>query len=74
MIRSIFQYCRLQQLEASTIHSVAGALKPDRQLVTEPPSCAPRHAAAKAAIVAAVSGAIGPVLFRSRTAAARFLT
>ena len=47
-------------LEVSAIHSVAGALKPDRPLVTEPPFCAPHHTATKAAIVGGGSGAIRP--------------
>ena len=47
-------------LEVSSIHSVAGALKPDRPLVTEPPFCAPHHTATKAAIVGGGSGVIRP--------------
>jgi magnesium chelatase family protein len=47
-------------LEVSAIHSVAGALKPDRPLVTEPPFCAPHHTATKAAIVGGGSGIIRP--------------
>jgi magnesium chelatase family protein len=47
-------------LEVSAIHSVAGALKPDRPLVTEPPFCAPHHTATKAAIVGGGSGVIKP--------------
>ncbi len=47
-------------LEVSAIHSVAGALKPDRPLVTEPPFCAPHHTATKAAIVGGGSGFIRP--------------
>ncbi|HUB40677.1 MAG TPA: YifB family Mg chelatase-like AAA ATPase [Streptosporangiaceae bacterium] len=47
-------------LEVSAIHSVAGALKPDRPLVTEPPFCAPHHTATKAAIVGGGSGVIRP--------------
>jgi magnesium chelatase family protein len=47
-------------LEVSAIHSVAGALRPDRPLVTEPPFCAPHHTATKAAIVGGGSGIIRP--------------
>ncbi len=47
-------------LEVSAIHSVAGVLKPDRPLVTEPPFCAPHHTATKAAIVGGGSGVIRP--------------
>lgn len=47
-------------LEVSAIHSVAGTLKPDRPLVTEPPFCAPHHTATKAAIVGGGSGMIRP--------------
>jgi magnesium chelatase family protein len=47
-------------LEVSAIHSVAGALTPDRPLVTEPPFCAPHHTATKAAIVGGGSGIIRP--------------
>src|SRR6202007_1629449 len=47
-------------LEVSAIHSVAGALKPDRPLVTEPPFCAPHHTATKAAIVGGGSGVMRP--------------
>ena len=47
-------------LEVSAIHSVAGALKRDRPLVTEPPFCAPHHTATKAAIVGGGSGVIRP--------------
>jgi magnesium chelatase family protein len=47
-------------LEVSAIHSVAGALSPDRPLVTEPPFCAPHHTATKAAIVGGGSGIIRP--------------
>jgi magnesium chelatase family protein len=47
-------------LEVSSIHSVAGALRPDRPLVTEPPFCAPHHTATKAAIVGGGSGIIRP--------------
>jgi len=47
-------------LEVSAIHSVAGALKPERPLVTEPPFCAPHHTATKAAIVGGGSGVIRP--------------
>jgi magnesium chelatase family protein len=47
-------------LEVSAIHSVAGALRPDRPLVTQPPFCAPHHTATKAAIVGGGSGIIRP--------------
>src|SRR5580704_16960675 len=47
-------------LEVSSIHSVAGALRPDRPLLTEPPFCAPHHTATKAAIVGGGSGIIRP--------------
>jgi magnesium chelatase family protein len=47
-------------LEVSAIHSVAGALRPDRPLMTEPPFCAPHHTATKAAIVGGGSGVIRP--------------
>jgi magnesium chelatase family protein len=47
-------------LEVSSIHSVAGALRPDRPLMTEPPFCAPHHTATKAAIVGGGSGVIRP--------------
>jgi magnesium chelatase family protein len=47
-------------LEVSAIHSVAGVLKPDRPLVTEPPFRAPHHTASKAAIVGGGSGNIRP--------------
>jgi magnesium chelatase family protein len=49
-----------EALEVSAIHSVAGALTPDRPLVTEPPFCAPHHTATKAAIVGGGSGIIRP--------------
>ena len=47
-------------LEVSSIHSVAGTLRADRPLVTEPPFCAPHHTATKAAIVGGGSGIIRP--------------
>jgi magnesium chelatase family protein len=47
-------------LEVSAIHSVAGVLRPERPLVTEPPFCAPHHTATKAAIVGGGSGIIKP--------------
>jgi magnesium chelatase family protein len=47
-------------LEVSAIHSVAGVLRPDHPLVTEPPFCAPHHTATKAAIVGGGSGLIRP--------------
>ncbi len=47
-------------LEVSAIHSVAGMLRPDHPLVTEPPFCAPHHTATKAAIVGGGSGTIRP--------------
>jgi magnesium chelatase family protein len=49
-----------EALEVSAIHSVAGALTPDRPLVTEPPFCAPHHTATKAAIVGGGSGIVRP--------------
>jgi magnesium chelatase family protein len=49
-----------EALEVSAIHSVAGALAPDRPLLTEPPFCAPHHTATKAAIVGGGSGIIRP--------------
>ena len=51
---------RAAALEVSAIHSVAGALKPDRPLVTEPPFCAPHHTASKAAIVGGGSAVLRP--------------
>jgi magnesium chelatase family protein len=42
---------RMQMLEVTRIHSVAGALRPDRPLVTAPPFRAPHHSASTAAIV-----------------------
>jgi magnesium chelatase family protein len=47
-------------LEVTSVHSVAGALPPDRPLVTDPPFCAPHHTATKAAIVGGGSGTIRP--------------
>jgi magnesium chelatase family protein len=47
-------------LEVTSVHSVAGALPPDRPLVTEPPFCGPHHTATKAAIVGGGSGTIRP--------------
>ena len=47
-------------LEVSAVHSVAGALRPGRPLVIEPPFCAPHHTATKAAIVGGGSGIIRP--------------
>jgi magnesium chelatase family protein len=47
-------------LEVSAIHSVAGALRPGRPLVVEPPFCAPHHTATRAAIVGGGSGIIKP--------------
>jgi len=47
-------------LEVSAIHSVAGALRPDQPLMTEPPFCAPHHTATQAAIVGGGSGIIRP--------------
>ncbi|MDS1270623.1 YifB family Mg chelatase-like AAA ATPase [Lipingzhangella sp. LS1_29] len=40
-----------ESLEVSAIHSVAGALAPERPLVTEPPFRAPHHSATRAAVV-----------------------
>jgi magnesium chelatase family protein len=51
---------RAAALEVSAIHSVAGALKADRPLVTEPPFCAPHHTATKAAIVGGGSAVLWP--------------
>jgi magnesium chelatase family protein len=47
-------------LEVSTIHSIAGMLKPSSPLMTDPPFCAPHHTATKAAIVGGGSGIIRP--------------
>jgi magnesium chelatase family protein len=47
-------------LEVSAIHSVAGVLRSDHPLVTEPPFCAPHHTATNAAIVGGGSGIIRP--------------
>ena len=49
-----------EALEVSAIHSVAGALRPGRPLVTEPPFCAPHHTASLAAVVGGGSGIIRP--------------
>jgi magnesium chelatase family protein len=38
-------------LEVMSIHSVAGLLPPDTQLISEPPFCDPHHTSTKAAIV-----------------------
>ncbi len=51
---------RAAALEVSAIHSVAGSLKADRPLVTEPPFCAPHHTATKAAIVGGGSAVLRP--------------
>jgi len=51
---------RAAALEVSAIHSVAGALKADQPLVTEPPFCAPHHTATKAAIVGGGSAILRP--------------
>jgi magnesium chelatase family protein len=51
---------RAAALEVSAIHSVAGSLKADRPLVTEPPFCAPHHTATKAAIVGGGSAILRP--------------
>ena len=51
---------RAAALEVSAIHSVAGTLRPDRPLVTEPPFCAPHHTATKAAIVGGGAGIVRP--------------
>jgi len=51
---------RAAALEVSAIHSVAGTLKADRPLVTEPPFCAPHHTATKAAIVGGGSAVLRP--------------
>jgi magnesium chelatase family protein len=47
-------------IEVTSIHSVAGALRPGAGLLTEPPFCAPHHTASKAAIVGGGSGIIRP--------------
>jgi magnesium chelatase family protein len=48
-------------LEVTSIHSVAGALKPGAGLITEPPFCAPHHTASMPAIVGGGSyGVIRP--------------
>jgi len=47
-------------LEVTSIHSVAGSLRPGAGLLTEPPFCAPHHTASKAAIVGGGSGIIRP--------------
>jgi magnesium chelatase family protein len=47
-------------LEVTSIHSVAGMLRADGGLLTEPPFCAPHHTASKAAIVGGGSGVIRP--------------
>ena len=47
-------------LEVTSIHSVAGTLRPGAGLLTEPPFCAPHHTASKAAIVGGGSGIIRP--------------
>jgi magnesium chelatase family protein len=47
-------------LEVTSIHSVAGMLRADSGLLTEPPFCAPHHTASKAAIVGGGSGVIRP--------------
>jgi magnesium chelatase family protein len=51
---------RAAALEVSAIHSVAGALRADQPLVTEPPFCAPHHTATKAAIVGGGSTILRP--------------
>lgn len=47
-------------VEVTSIHSVAGTLRADGGLLTEPPFCAPHHTASKAAIVGGGSGVIRP--------------
>ncbi len=48
-------------LEVTSIHSVAGVLKPGAGLITEPPFCAPHHTASMPAIVGGGSyGVIRP--------------
>jgi len=47
-------------LEVTSIHSIAGALPPDRPLISEPPFCGPHHTATKASIVGGGSGMIRP--------------
>lgn len=47
-------------LEATAIHSVAGALPPGCPLITQPPFSDPHHTATKAAIVGGGSGQLRP--------------
>jgi magnesium chelatase family protein len=47
-------------LEVTSIHSVAGTLRPGTGLLTEPPFCAPHHTASKAAIVGGGTGIVRP--------------
>jgi magnesium chelatase family protein len=47
-------------LAVTSIHSIAGALPPDRPLIREPPFCGPHHTATKAAIVGGGSGVLKP--------------
>jgi magnesium chelatase family protein len=47
-------------LEVTAIHSVAGTLRPQVSLLTDPPFLAPHHTATKAAIVGGGSGIILP--------------
>lgn len=49
-----------QRLEVTAVHSVAGALPPDRPLVTEPPFQAPHHTASGPALVGGGSGVPRP--------------
>jgi magnesium chelatase family protein len=47
-------------LEVTSIHSVAGRLRPGVGLLTEPPFCAPHHTASRAAIVGGGTGIVRP--------------
>jgi magnesium chelatase family protein len=49
-----------EALEATAIHSVAGALAAAQPLITQPPFIAPHHTATRAAIVGGGSGVIRP--------------
>lgn len=45
-------------LEVTTIHSVAGALRPGQPLITQPPFYAPHHSASRASLVGGGSGRV----------------
>jgi magnesium chelatase family protein len=49
-----------EALEVTAIHSIAGALRPGRPLITRPPFCAPHHSATVASIVGGGAGIAGP--------------